>query len=337
MTTHNPGVATDTLAERYVQEVARRLPEKQRKDITDELRTTIADMVDGRPEARAAEAEHAVLAELGDPALLAAQYRDRPMYLIGPELFPAYWNLLKLLLTIVTPIVAAAVLLAELLSQATIGAAIGSAVVAAIQVPAHIGFWVTVVFAVIERTSGGHDVDLGEGKWTPDKLPERAKSTQIGLGELIGGLAVIVVTVAFLVWQRYSFPVKTEAGDRVPLLDPELWNGWMYVIFAILAVTAVVEVLKFREGRWTYPLALANGAVNFGFLLVVGWLAVQERLVNQEFLDVVAAHTDVERGSNTETWFTVNGWIIVVVIGALMVWDTVEGLVKARQAQALTK
>ena len=49
------------------------------------------------------------------------------------------------------------------------GDVIGSAIAVAISIAVHLGFWTTLVFAVLERSPGkGADADLA---WTPDMLP----------------------------------------------------------------------------------------------------------------------------------------------------------------------
>ena len=61
---------TNSLTDRYVDATLRRAARGQRPDIEKELRASIADAVDDRVEAGTdpAEAEVAVLTELGDPA-----------------------------------------------------------------------------------------------------------------------------------------------------------------------------------------------------------------------------------------------------------------------------
>src|SRR4051794_38396607 len=97
----------NTLTDRYVAATLRSVPEKQRPELDKELRASIADAIDDRIEAgsKPEAAEREVLIELGDPIRLAAGYADRPLYLIGPALFPDYTRLLKLLVGIVVPIV----------------------------------------------------------------------------------------------------------------------------------------------------------------------------------------------------------------------------------------
>ena len=88
----------NNLIERYLYDVVRRLPEKQRKDIEEELRTLIEDMLEERPGDGGAEEVEAVLSELGDPAKLAMKYRGEEAHLIGGEYYPIYCQILKLVL-----------------------------------------------------------------------------------------------------------------------------------------------------------------------------------------------------------------------------------------------
>jgi hypothetical protein len=114
---------TSNLTDRYVDATLRRLPSDKRPDIEKELRASIADAVDARVEAGTAlaEAEVAVLTELGDPARLAAGYAERPLHLIGPELFLDYTRLLRTLLVTIVPIVAAVVGLVQAVGEARSG------------------------------------------------------------------------------------------------------------------------------------------------------------------------------------------------------------------------
>ncbi len=95
------------LTERYLAAALHGIPQAQRPDVERELRSSIADAVEDRVRGGEdqADAEKAVLEELGDPARLAAGIAGRPLYLIGPDLFVEYRRLLVLLLTIVLPIV----------------------------------------------------------------------------------------------------------------------------------------------------------------------------------------------------------------------------------------
>lgn len=85
------------LIDLYIQEVTCRLPEKIRADIALELRSTIEDML---PDEYSEQDVKSSLSKLGDPAILANGYLDRPMYLIGPRFYDLYIQLLKMILPI---------------------------------------------------------------------------------------------------------------------------------------------------------------------------------------------------------------------------------------------
>ena len=85
----------DNLIERYVQEVTRRLPEKERAEVSRELKSNIYDMLPEHPDE---EAIKKVLNSLGSPAALAEKYRQNPRYLISPAYFDEYTRALKWLM-----------------------------------------------------------------------------------------------------------------------------------------------------------------------------------------------------------------------------------------------
>src|SRR5690606_24585483 len=94
------------LIDRYVYDVVRRLPEKQRADVAKELTAEIEEMVEDRSGGKGVSRKtvSVVLTELGHPRLLADRYRERPRYIIGPEHFELYTYLLKTIYVGVLPL-----------------------------------------------------------------------------------------------------------------------------------------------------------------------------------------------------------------------------------------
>ena len=89
------------IVDRYLLAVRAFLPRATQEDIIKELSEDIRSRIEDREEAlgrplTAAE-EESLVKELGHPALLAGRYGPRRR-LIGPELFPFYWLVLKLAL-----------------------------------------------------------------------------------------------------------------------------------------------------------------------------------------------------------------------------------------------
>ena len=83
-----------SLIDRYIAEVGRHLPEKDRSDIEAEIRSTLEDMIDerGRLAAKATDDKIIIetLEQLGDPRLLASKYAPPKHYLIGPGWYDMY-------------------------------------------------------------------------------------------------------------------------------------------------------------------------------------------------------------------------------------------------------
>ena len=144
------------LIEVYIQEVTRRLPEKNRGDIALELRSTIEDML---PDDYREEDVMSVLEKLGSPALLANGYRDQPMHLIGPRYFDVYITLLKMILPIAGVISLISMVATYMFNysgeEAIINmviSIIGEGIGTLLEVGLQVFFWLTLVFAIIERT-----------------------------------------------------------------------------------------------------------------------------------------------------------------------------------------
>ena len=94
--------------DRYVNEVGRRLPPRQRADVEREIRSLIEDEVAGRLDAAAGDSAPqpsaeatvlAVLEQFGAPEEMAARYQA-PRYLISPAIFPVYQIVLGIVLAV---------------------------------------------------------------------------------------------------------------------------------------------------------------------------------------------------------------------------------------------
>ena len=42
------------------------------------------------------------------------------------------------------------------------------------------------------------------------------------------------------------------------MFDPALWSSWLPFLVAMLVANAGLEVVKYRTGRWTWPLVAIN-------------------------------------------------------------------------------
>jgi len=152
-----------TLTDRYVHAATRYLSAKRRDDIARELRGSIDDMIASRVDAGEdhQSVERDVLTQMGDPDVLAGQYAERPMHLIGPRFFPTYLRVTATILAIVPALVGVIAALAKVADDASTGSAIGTGIGAAWTVVIQVVFWSTLAFALIDRFGGEDDVRSG--------------------------------------------------------------------------------------------------------------------------------------------------------------------------------
>ena len=316
---------TATLTERYISATIRSLTPEVQDDVRAELEGSIADAIDARLDQGEApdDAERAVLTKLGDPGILAAGYADRPLHLIGPKYYLVWWRLLKLLLWIVPVCVFGGVVLGQIIDGAPTGEVIGTAVVATLGSVVHIGFWVTLVFFILERT--GADTGV---KWDVDQLPE---PTQNGAGraDAIASLVFLALGVGAVFWDALVgfFPT---GGEPIAILDPGLWPWGITVLLTLFAAEALLAVVVYAKRRWTIGAAVVNTVLAVAFAAWSLTLLLQGILINPEFLSFVFT----DNGVTDETMR-----ILTVITGfclvAFPIWDIVDGWIKTARARRI--
>lgn len=320
MSTSSTG--STTLTDRYVWAVVRRLPADQREEVEAELRSTVADMAEATDERDA-------LVQLGDPELLADNYRGAQRFLIGPTVYPEYVRLLRVLLSIVVPLLAVLAAVGAVLEDGvTVGrvvtAVLGAAAMGAVQV----SFWVTLVFVLLDRFAS-EEIERERRPWTLDDLPELPAAQQVGLGEVVTECAGTLLLVAALFVQRSWSPVRTAEGEPVPVISPELWGSTMWLVVALLLVTAALVVAAHVRGGWTWPLAGATAVADLVLFGLIATAAVRDELINPAFLIELSADLELD-----SVWQP-NAAVIVLVVGVVLAWDAAEALRKAARRPAI--
>ncbi|MFI0354506.1 HAAS signaling domain-containing protein [Actinomadura sp. 9N407] len=301
-------MSSNTLTERYVQEVVRRIPGDQRDDVADELRTTIADTVEARDPADPATAEREVITEMGDPIRLAARYADRPLALIGPDLYPAYIRLLVTLLSTVLPIVVAVLVIMDVLDNKSLGTAIGTGIGTVLTVGGQIIAWLTVVFALIDRLGTGGKSIAGTNEWTADDLPDSPRRERLR-GAAFASAAWNGLLIGLIAWQHTAKPYSAD-GDRLPVLDPDLWAVWIWPILAGLAGLVVLDLVRAVRGS-SVPLVGAYALAHAVFALPLAWILYQQNFFNPEFLTAING----DDWSTPAPFYTASALIVLAISG----------------------
>lgn len=285
------------LIERYVYDVVRRLPEKQRQDIKDELITLIEDMLEERMGGGKSEKENveSVLRELGSPATLADKYRGEKQYLIGGEYYDTYIQVLKIVLICVAAglLVAAGVSFCvhSLVPNMQVDGLInvmeeGIASIAAIPGACLQAFAVlTLVFAVMERKqvklNDKVDWKLEELPTIPEKkaLISRTDSIVNIVFTVFGLILFTCVPNLLGAWVASSKGVVVA----VPIFNMDVWNTTLIMLVIGLIANLVDKVVKLLMGRYCLTVLWTNIVTNLVNVIVAVKMLADPHVWNSHF------------------------------------------------------
>lgn len=331
---------TMNLINAYIQEVTRRLPEKNREDIALELRSTIGDML---PDDYNEEEVKGVLEKLGNPAALASGYRDQPMHLIGPRYFDVYISLLKMILPIAA-LISLISMFAEYFIVFDGGEAIinvvftvvGEGIWNIIEVGIHVFFWLTLVFAIIERTDKEKDpqpLSASLKKWTPDDLKNITyipKKKAITKFEVFGYLMWTAFWATLYFYANHLIGVYEGGGNGlkfvIPAYNQDILLHYWPIVIVVIALEVGLALYKLLKGQWTKRMAVFNTIVELFATVVFIVIISNPNLMNQEFITYMS-HLFTTSTKQFEIWIVGGVITIFVVYAAISIFD---GFRKAR-------
>ena len=322
----------------YIQEVTRRLPEKNREDIALELRSTIGDML---PDDYTEEEVKSALEKMGNPAILASGYLDRPMHLIGPRYFDIYLNLLKLILPIAAVISLISMIANTIISysgeQAILNVlldSIGLGIWGIVSTGIQVFFWLTVVFAIIERTDHKNSqtpLTPCFKEWTPDdlnNLPYIPKEKAISKVEVFLGLlwTAIWASVYFNAASLLGVYEKGSNGLEfvMPTFNQEVLLSYWPLVVIVIGLEMAVASYKLLKGQWNKKVAALNmvmhGVSSIVFIVIIS----NNQLFNPAFVTYMTDLFSIT--GDIDTWIY-GGAIFTFLLFAAI--DSYQGFRKA--------
>jgi len=324
----------------YIEEVTRRLPEKNREDIALELRSSIEDML---PEAYEERDVEAVLEKLGDPVLLAGAYREQPMHLIGPRLYDTYVSVLKMVFPI-----AAVIALISLVADRALGTQhtdtavvqmvfvlLGEGIWGICSVAIQVFFWVTLTFAIAERFGWGDGTDItgfSRKPWSPKDLksipytPKKAAITrmEVFLGMLWLG---IWAPLYFYADQLAGVHRKGENGLvlHIRAFNQDVLHAYWPLVVVAIGVGLIVVLAKLVERHWSKRLAFLNLASELVAAVVFLLIVSQPDLLEPAFITYMANLFEItpDQFVSRLTWGAVSIYLITAA------WGCIDGFRKA--------
>lgn len=332
------------LIDRYVREIGRKLPQKSRTDIEKEIRSAVEDMLEDRSkkDGRAADEEMtiAVLKEYGNPETVAASYLPE-QYLIGPQLFPIFWLVTKIVFAVLTTLTVIAMGFALFGSNAT---------------PAE--FWgdlfkllgqyfsgmmaafgnIVLVFALIQRFASGwefHEKDEDKD-WNPRDLPDVEDADQVKIGEHVAEMVFIVLgLILFNFYPQYIGIYGFTDNQRffAPLLSNAFFS-YMPWINLLWGLQFALDVWLVQQRHWQFGSRLMLMAVKAGnavlaYAMLKGPTIVgltSDVLVSEMHFTADAAQSLASIIAQVVKW----GLIIGIVAGAV---DAIKAFVQMAKSQ----
>jgi len=327
--------ANKNLIERYVYDVTRRLPEKDREDVKKELRANIYDMLS---ENANDEAMKKVLYELGSPASLAEQYRSHPRYLISPAFYDEYVRALKWILPLVGVLVmligfAVGAVDAAKASTISVPFVISGIISKGVSMGVSAAFqalvWTTIGFAIAER-SGEKKPKVGEHGWRVEDLPEvQNPKAAIPLSE---GIAELVVSVLFSILgilyctNRLPLMMVFAQGDMVfyNILSQRFLTLLIPVILISLALAIVQAIAKINDRRWSVFVCSSVVVKKIVDMSMTLFLLNQPDIISTEFAGFLSSV-----GLSDIFPFANGGQFFLILISVLVVIGTISDSIKA--------
>ena len=262
----------------YVNEVGQRLPARQRADIEREIRSMIGDTLDDESRTQNRPVDDAmmvqVLKRLGSPQKLAASYVP-PQYLIGPELFPAYLLVVKIVASVLAILAIIGLALSvglagtvqsQVLEEiARAAGGIFSSIFQAFGI-------ITLVFAVLQRVAPKNKFFPDEAEFDPRKLKLKPDAEKFNPAGIIAELVFTLIGITLFAFFPQVIGVASYRDNQwviVPVLSQAFFSYLPYLV-ALWAARGVLKVAVLASGRWTLPTRWVNVGLNIIGIGLVG-------------------------------------------------------------------
>lgn len=322
------------LIERYIYAATKRLPSKSRKDVADELRTLIDDMLAERcgNETPTEKDVRVVLTELGTPQELAEKYNpDEKKCLIGPPYYTTY----KLVMQIVLSCIGAIMLMSFIIKSIILVRmnTTTTFVEIILEIPEIFAAlltafaFVTIIFAIFQRKN----VKLDKSGNLDELPPVPQKSLAIHPAECIVGIAIgIVFTAVFLFCPEIFciFNFVDDVTEYIPIFDTVVLRELAPFILIFAAAGIVREAVKLYERRYsTLVLVSTIGTNVIALFAAMGW--VRPSIFSADFSASIVGVLPEDAKSIVFPAIANFSQFFLAVIILMLALDIIETVVKA--------
>jgi hypothetical protein len=329
------------LIDKYIAEVGKYLPRRNRADIEAEIRSTLEDMLEERKMAQGVADDKVIiqlLKEYGAPREVAESYTG-PHYLIGPRVYPVFELVTKIVMIVLFAIALAGLGLGLARSSVT-----GMEMLKEIGETALNAFsWmitafgnIVLTFAILERVLPAKEFEETE-EWDPAELTKDPDPDHVKFGEQIFEMVFLILFL--IVFNLYPGIIGIgffNDNDWVfisPVLTDAFFSylPWINVLF-LLQIGFNLYLL--RQGTWNMTTRIMN------ILLEVGSIALAVAMLRGP--DLVSLNTGQLAGTPLEgsapLFITIAKLIptlvltIVIIVSSIEVAQAIYRLMKSRSS-----
>jgi hypothetical protein len=263
------------LIDRYIAEVGKHLPRKNRADIEAEIRSTLEDMLDERKQGEVPADEATILQllkEYGSPREVASTYKPQP-YLIGPRLFPIFEMVVKIVFAVVASV-----------SLIGLGVSLYKTGLTGPEFVSALGEWlgglfngliaafgnIVLVFAIIDRTQAATELEKELTDWDPKELQSEPDPDQISRGDNIATIIFTVLGLVLLNLYPNLLAVSSFSNDTwvsFPILTDSFFRFLPWInVMGLLQIVFSGYMLSQRS--WAPLTRIANILVDIASMIL---------------------------------------------------------------------
>jgi hypothetical protein len=328
------------LIDRYITEVGKHLPRKQRADIEAEIRSTLEDMLEERKQAQGALDDAAIVAllkEYGAPRKVAESYVG-PRYLIGPRVYPIFEMVTKIVLAVLLAVTLAGVgisLARSSLSGPEFLRTVGNSAAGLLTGLMTAFGNIVLVFAILERVLPKADFEKEMEDWDPQELASEPDPDRVSMGEQIVG--IFFLSLFLIVFNLYpgliGFGFVSE-GDWVfvSLALTEAFFSYLPWLNIMILLQIGLGLYLLRQGAWSAGTRIANivlelASIALAVVMLRGPALVRvtpEQLAGTPLADAAEFFS---KGANLLPSLVL---VIVIIVSSIEVAQMVYHLLKSR-------
>lgn len=311
--------------ERYIAEVARRLPLEIQDDVSQELHSNILDMLPSNPSDEDIEK---VLYELGHPHKIALNY-DKNRYVVAPELYQDYKVVLKVVLITLGIITLVITSLAALLSISDLSPwqailHIFDEIIPAVFHVLLLGFTgVTIGFWIASRDSLIKKIKVWDVKNLP-KLESKGKnvSRKRSIITLVVQTVFTLVYIYILLFSLDKFNWYANGVFVATLFGADIIKPFVPFIITAesVALSSILLLVIQKSYKLTMTILYTIGNLSSGILIVI--VMNTQGFISQNFIDNAAIQTQMTSGEFSNILNTLFV-IISVFLFSLIIIDIV--------------